>query len=175
MEVMIRPPRTGMEAFELMPEGTLCQLINDTLVMSPAPNIPHANAQSEIYSALYQYVKRNKLGRVYSPVVDVYLNDKNVYQPDIFFISNERMSIIHEKGIIGAPDLVVEILSKGNHRYDLNDKKEVYSTSGVKEYWVVDPQTKWCEGFVLENSKYKSVGESTGSLVIQMFNLPISF
>ncbi len=49
METYIKPPRTGIEAFELMPEGTLCQLINDVLVMSPAPTTPHARAQNKIF------------------------------------------------------------------------------------------------------------------------------
>ena len=172
---MVRPPRTGIEAFGLMPEGTLCQLINDVLIMSPAPNIPHANAQNEIFTALFTYVKEHRLGVVYSPVVDVYLNDKNVYQPDIFFISNTRKDIIEDSGIYGAPDLVIEILSKGNQKYDLSEKKEVYKSSGVKEYWVVDPQTKWCEGFVLENAQFKSVGETTGVLTVRMFDLKITF
>ncbi len=175
METMLRPPRTGMEAFELMPEGTYCQLINDVLIMSPAPNIPHANAQNEIFASLFKYVKENKLGSVFSPVVDVYLNNKNVYQPDIIYVSNAQSFIIEEKGIYGAPELIIEILSKGNQKYDLNEKKTVYGASGVKEYWVVDPQTKWCEGFILEGDQYKSVGQSTGSLTIRMFDLTITF
>ena len=175
MEVMVRPPRTGIEAFGLMPEGTLCQLINDVLIMSPAPNIPHANAQNEIFNALWEYVKKNNLGKVYSPVVDVYLNERNVFQPDIFYVSSERKSIIQEKGIMGAPDLVLEILSKGNQSYDLNEKKTVYCNSGVNEYWVIDPQTKRCEGFVLKNNEYTSVGVTTGQLTIRMFNLHITF
>lgn len=175
METMVRPPRTGMEAFNLMPEGTYCQLINDVLIMSPAPNIPHANLQNVIFNALYEYVKEHNLGKVYSPVVDVYLNERNVFQPDIFYISNERESIIQEKGIMGAPDLVMEILSKGSQSYDLNEKKAVYCNSGVNEYWVLDPKTKRSEGFVLENNQYTSVGVTTGQLTIRMFNLPITF
>jgi Uma2 family endonuclease len=175
MEVMARPPRTGMEAFKLMPEGTLCQLINDKLVMSPAPNIPHANVQNEIFNAIFGHVKINQLGIVYSPVVDVYLNEKNVYQPDILYISNERKGIIKNEGIFGAPDLIIEILSKGTWKIDRVKKKEVYQSAGVKEYWIIDPLTKWCEGFISEDGQFKSVGESTGSLTIKMFDLKITF
>ena len=112
---------------------------------------------------------------LYSPI-DVYLNKENVYQPDIVFVAKENAKIIDwNKGIMGAPDLVIEILSKGNKNYDLNKKKAVYEAAGVKEYWVVNPETKWCEGFVLENGVYKSLGEGNGQLTIQMFNLTISF
>ena len=106
--------------------------------------------------------------------MDVYLNAKNVYQPDIFFIGNGRADIIQERGIYGSPDLIIEVLS-ADRKYDLVIKKEVYELSGVKEYWVVDPQTKWCEGFVLQNSQYVSLGESTGQLTINMVDLTIIF
>ncbi len=163
-----------MEAFELMPEGTFCQLINGVLVMSPAPTTPHARVQGKIFSVLNNYVEERQLGEVFFAPVDVYLNRKNAFQPDILFVSKERGKIIEKKGIYGAPDLVIEILSE-DRLYDLKKKKAVYESSGVKEYWVVDPETKWCEGFVLENGLYKSLGEGNGQLTIQMFSLPISF
>ncbi|MCW3107729.1 MAG: Uma2 family endonuclease [Segetibacter sp.] len=174
METYVKPPRTGMEAFELMPEGTLCQLINDVLVMSPAPTTPHARVQRKIFSVLNNYIEERQLGEVFFAPVDVYLNRKNAYQPAIFFVSGDRKNIIERKGISGAPDLVVEILSE-DRNYDLNKKKVVYEQTGVTEYWVVDPDTKWCEGFILENGAYKSLGEGNGHLTLKMFDLPISF
>ena len=164
-----------MEAFEMMPEGTFCQLINDVIIMSPAPTTPHARVQRKIFSALNNYVEAKKAGELFFAPVDVYLNKKNAFQPDIFYIGNDRKGIIKDKGIIGSPDLIVEILSKGNQKYDLNDKKAVYEQSGVQEYWVVDPETKWCEGFVLVNGIYESLGEGNGRLTIKMFGLSISF
>jgi Uma2 family endonuclease len=174
METFVKPPRTGMEAFELMPGGTFCQLINDVLIMSPAPTTPHARVQRKFFSTLNNYVEKKQVGEVFFAAVDVYLNRKNAYQPDILFVSNERKNIIERNGIFGAPDLVIEILSE-DRNYDLKKKKSVYEQSGVTEYWVVDPETKWCEGFILENGVYKSLGEGNGRLTIQMFNLSISF
>ncbi|MDQ6814184.1 MAG: Uma2 family endonuclease [Bacteroidota bacterium] len=164
-----------MEAFELMPEGTHCQLINDVIVMSPAPTTPHFLTQSKIFSALNNFVEHQQLGTVFFAPVDVYLNKKNAFQPDIFYVPAEKNDIIKERGIEGVPDLIIEVLSKGNEKYDLNEKKGVYESAGVKEYWVVDPKTKWREGFILENGVYKSLGEGSGELRIQMFDLPISF
>ena len=172
---MVRPPRTGMEAFKLMPEGTYCQLINDVLIMSPAPTTQHARIQGKIYSMINNHILQNQIGEVYFAPVDVYFDKKNAFQPDIFYISNERKDIIKENGIYGAPDLVIEILSKGNKKTDLTKKRNVYETSGVKEYWVADPDTKWCKGFILENGVYKSLGEGSGEFTIQMLNLTISF
>lgn len=172
---MVRPPRTGMEAFQIMPEGTFCQLINDVLVMSPAPLISHARVQSHIFSAIAAYLKGQELGQAFFAPVDVYLNKKNAYQPDILYVAKDREDIIKEQGVFGAPDLVIEILSSRTRKNDLGKKKEVYEATGVKEYWIVDPESKWCEGFVLENKKFKSLGESTGELTIKMFKLEINF
>lgn len=176
METYVKPPRTGLEAFEIMPEGTLCQLINDVLIMSPAPTPNHQSASGIIYEEISGFVRTKKLGKVFYSPIDVYLNDKNVFQPDIIYIAKDRLEIIDwKKGIMGAPDLVIEVLSKGNETYDLTEKKTAYEVSGVKEYWVVDPETKWCEGFILENKVYKSVGEGNGQLNIRMFPLSVSF
>ena len=174
MQTMERPPRTGLEAFELLPEGTLCQLINDAIIMSPAPNTPHARLQSKLFSKIYNLVEKKKAGEVFFAPVDVYLNNKNVYQPDIFFIAKENANIIKDRGIFGVPDLVIEVLS-ADKKYDLVTKKAVYEKCGVKEYWVVDPITKWCEGFVLTDGSFVSVGEKTGQLLIKMFDLLITF
>ena len=165
-----------MEAFELMPEGTFCQLINDVLIMSPAPTPNHQSALGIIYEEISKFVRTKKLGKLFFSPIDVYLNDKNVFQPDIVFIPKDRAEIIDwKKGIMSPPDLVIEVLSKGNEKYDLTEKKTMYEVSGVKEYWVVDPETKGCEGFILENGVYKSLGEGSGQLTIQMFSLAISF
>ena len=165
METYIKPPRTGMEAFEMMPEGTYCQLINDTIVMSPAPTTPHARVLSKIFTRFYEAVEQMQAGEVFCAPVDVFLNRKNAYQPDILFIDKNRREIIEKKGINGAPDVVIEILST-DRNYDLKKKKSVYEQSGVQEYWVVDPETKWCEGFILENGTFKSLGEANGQLMI---------
>ncbi|MCY7421955.1 MAG: Uma2 family endonuclease [Chitinophagaceae bacterium] len=142
METMILPLRTGFEAFKLLPEGTLCQLINDAIIMSPASNTPHAIIQSKIFTLFYNYVEKNDLGIAFCAPVDVYLDSRNIYQPDIFFIGKERADIVQERGIYGSPDLIIEILST-DRKYDMVIKKEVYEISAVNEYWVVDPATKW--------------------------------
>lgn len=73
-----------------------------------------------------------------------------MYQPDIIFISNERKNIVGEK-VKGAPDLIVEVLSPSNAFYDLTHKKNIYEDTGVKEFWVVDPDEKSIE--IYENIK----------------------
>ncbi len=174
VENYVKPPRTGLEAFELLPEGTRCQLINDAIIMSPAPNTPHARRQSRIFVKVYDFVEANQLGEVFFAPVDIYINSTNIFQPDIFFIAKDRLEIIKKRGVFGAPDLVIELLSE-DRNYDLVTKKAVYEKAGVKEYWVIDPETKWSEGFELKEGKYTSLGESTGHFTIALLNLANDF
>src|SRR5205085_5651884 len=76
------------------------------------------------------------------------------YQPDILFISKDRLHIIGQQKIEGAPDLVVEILSASTAYYDLKHKKLQYESSGVKEYWIVDPMEETVEIFNNVDGKF---------------------
>lgn len=149
------PPRTMMEVFKSLPEGTPVQLIENTLVMSPSPIVRHQRIHREIFGSLIIFLKQNPLGEVLGAPLDVYLDDKNVFQPDIIFINKDNMGIIQEDGFIyGAPDLVIELLSPSTAKYDFNQKKDVYERSGVKEYWIVDPENKEVMGYSLDEGSY---------------------
>lgn len=131
--------------YEKLPEGSPYQLIGGELVMTPAPTPYHQRISMEIGYALVKFVKARDLGEVLYAPIDVYLFETETYQPDIIFISKERPTIIGEKKIEGAPDLVVEILSPSTAYYDLRHKMRVYEKSGVKEYWIADPIEKTIE------------------------------
>jgi Uma2 family endonuclease len=75
----------------------------------------------------------------------VYLSETETCQPGILFISKDHFGIIGEQKIEGAPDLIVEILSPSTAYYDLKAKMRVYKSSGVREYWVVDPMEQSIE------------------------------
>jgi Uma2 family endonuclease len=123
VETILHPPRTGMEVFRLLPEGTPCQLINDTIVISPAPLLNHQVLYRNIFRAIDRKVVAHKLGETFFSLVDVYLDAKNVYQPDIVFIASNRAGILQENGIYGAPDLVIKILSKDTRSTGVIKKK----------------------------------------------------
>ncbi|MFN7259853.1 MAG: Uma2 family endonuclease [Cyclobacteriaceae bacterium] len=109
-----------MEVFKMLPEGTRCELIEGIIYMSPAPTINHQDAVLSLGSEVLQFAKKKNLGKIFISPVDVYLDShKNAFQPDLVFISNNRLNIIKEDGIYGAPDLVVEILSPGTKSFDL--------------------------------------------------------
>jgi Uma2 family endonuclease len=78
--------------------------------------------------------------------------DKDKYIPDVMVICDRTMDTI--KGVTGAPDLVVEVLSLSTEKYDITIKKQVYELIGVKEYWIVDYRNKSIEVYILKNGKY---------------------
>jgi Uma2 family endonuclease len=150
MESMLHPPRTALELFKMLPEGTRCQLINDHIIMSPSPMWTHQDIVKNILFQIESSLRKNPSGKILSDV-DVYINEKNVYRPDIFFVSNEQIEILGDDGYVhGAPHLVIEVLSRGTSRYDKTEKKEVYGQYGVKEYWLIDLKTKTCTGLTQE-------------------------
>ena len=171
-EVMIQPPRTMMEVFKSLPEGTLVQLIENNLVMSPSPKDRHQETLEEITFQLSAFVRRKKIGKVRFAPYDVYLDEKNAFQPDLVFISNENSYKIQENGLHGAPDLVIEVLSPGTEKYDRKKKKDVYERCGVQEYWIVDPATKEVTGYTLRDGKFAELDMATG--VIQSVLLATS-
>lgn len=106
---------------------------------------------------------------------DVFLSQKNAFQPDIIFISKNNLDGLKESGFYGAPDLVIEILSPATWQFDKEDKKDEYERSGVKEYWMADPRDKTVEGFFLENDKFISLPSSDALMVFKLFDLSLNF
>ena len=95
------------------PDDNRYELIEgELLMMTPSPTPKHQIISGKIEFELRRFVTDNDLGVVLYAPCDVYLDDKNVVQPDIMFISNDRLNIIGEKNIQSAPDLTIEIISK---------------------------------------------------------------
>ena len=151
-----------LEVFTRLPEGTRAELIEDQLFMSPAPTLQHQDILAELFAQLYAVVKTKNLGKVYFAPVDVFLNEQNAFQPDLIFVSKENMKILENDGIHGAPDFIVEIVSAGSRTLDLVKKKNQYEAAGVKEYWVIDPNTKICTGFQWVKGHYQSIAKEKG-------------
>ena len=171
----IHPPKTMMEAFQSLPEGTLAQLINNQIDISPSPSNKHQKISIQISAQLFSYVTENKLGEVRVAPFDVFLNRKNAYQADIIFIANENLPHLKDRGFFGAPDLVIEILSPATWRFDKEDKKDEYERSGVTEYWMVDPADGSTEGFSLEGGEFRPLPTENGRILFKTIDLQITF
>ncbi len=175
MITILRPPKTIYEVWENLPEGTLCQLINNNLVMSPAPLDTHQVVLNNINIELSLFLRRNKIGQVRIAPYDVHFSKQNIFQPDIIFISNKNLDNIEPKGLVGVPDLVIEILSRGTAQKDFVEKKNIYEKYGVKEYYLVDPETTQVTSFVLEGKSFIELPVVEGVINSALLNTKISF
>jgi Uma2 family endonuclease len=175
MNTILHPPKTIYDVWESLPEGTLCQLINNNLIMSPSPLDVHQAVLNDINIALAVYVKKNKLGKVRIAPYDVHFSKSNIFQPDLIFVSNDNLHLIESNGLKGAPDIAIEVLSPGNKHIDLGEKKDVYEQYGVKEYFVVHPDTKLVQSFILKNKKLEEKQTATGSIASDLLQTTITF
>lgn len=171
----LSPPRTILQAYRSLPEGTMAQLIQNQIIMSPAPLDRHQSLSMEISAELFHHVKTRKLGTVRAAPYDVYFDIQNAFQPDILFISKERMHLIDKDGLYGAPDLIIEILSPSTAKYDLEDKNEVYEQYGVKEYWIVDPADSQVTGYTLREGKFVLLMDCVGKIRSELLNWSVEF
>lgn len=174
-DVMMHPPRTMLEVFKSLPEGTRVQLIENNLIMSPSPKDLHQKYLLRLGVQMFRYAEENSLGEVRVAPYDVYLDRTNAYQPDLIFIANENLHKIQENGLHGAPDLVIEVLSPGTAKYDKGKKKTVYERCGVKEYWIVDPATKAVTGYALQEKTFVEITSEPGVIASPLLGTTINF
>ena len=141
-------------------------------LMSPAPNVKHQRLSIYLSSHLFFYFE-NKSCQVFDAPFDVRLYDRNksilankdittVVQPDICVICDKNK--LDEQGCNGAPDWIIEILSKGNSKKEVKTKHALYAESGVKEYWLVFPYEEVIQQFVLcnQNNRYQLANNYAG-------------
>ncbi len=125
--------------------------------MAPAPSTSHQTISLGITGRFLKAFKEEKC-RLFVAPFDVKLpipkgvKDSTVVQPDLLIVCDETK--IDERCCNGAPDLIVEILSKSNQNYDLHTKFDLYEEAGVKEYWIADMQNKSILVYTLKDEKY---------------------
>lgn len=145
--------------------------------MSPAPTSRHQQLSMSISGQLWNHLRSGKC-QVFAAPFDVRLprksnDDKDiltVVQPDISVICNENK--IDSRGCLGAPDIVVEILSPGNNAVELNNKFTIYEEAGVKEYWIVSPQDNTFQTNTLTNGRFVSSPLLTSGKIVTSSVLP---
>src|SRR5438445_9899908 len=139
-----------VEDYRLLPEtGPRYQLIEGDLHMAPAPNRYHQDISYNLVMIIGKYLEKHRIGKVYAAPFDVYLDENNVHQPDVLFVSKKN-NILTPGGAEGAPDFIVEILSPKTAFLDKKSKRRVYARSGVKELWIVDPHLKTNPAYFLQ-------------------------
>ena len=125
--------------------------------MSPAPAISHQSISFNLSGLLFMYF-HNKPCKVFASPFDVVLKNKEgkedtVVQPDLCIVCDPE-KLANGKRCQGAPDLIIEILSPGNSKKEIRNKYELYQEAGVREYWVIRPEEKELDIYLLREGRY---------------------
>lgn len=155
------PPLTYEDYLTIPNDGKRHEIIDGVEFMSPSPSTPHQRTTQRLHLALAPHVNDRSLGEVFIAPYDVLLSESNIVQPDLLFVSIEQSSIITDHGIEGVPDLVAEVISEGNRRYDEVRKRNLYAQHGVAEYWVLDPALETVKVYRNPEGGYDRVAELT--------------
>lgn len=164
-----------------LPDDGFCyEIIDGELFVSPSPSIEHQNAVSALLTEMRYYARSKNLGLVLTAPIGVQLPEHAVIvQPDVLFIGRERLDIVGDDLIVGAPDLVVEVLSPSNWVFDRTRKQKAYEQAGVREYWIVDYRARTVDVLVLEGHEYVQrgqyrQGDAAPSEALPGFTIPVA-
>ena len=172
--------KASIEEFWALPESVLpVEYINGEIIMAPSPIVAHQTVLGNIYFILRAFVEEKKTGRVYSSPLDVELPTGDVVQPDVFFLDNEEAAAAAPaKHVQCVPSFVIEILSPGSVKHDAITKRNLYESTGVREYWIVDPETKTVSQMVMHEGHYAltevGAAETIRGAVLEGFEASVS-
>lgn len=135
------------------PDGKRYELVAGEVHVTPAPSPSHQRLVQRFLRILEDYF-RSPVEVLVSPI-DVILTPHDVVQPDLVVVADPAQ--VSDRGIEGAPLLIVEVLSPGTAQYDRTTKAQRYATLGVPNYWLVDPASRQVECYRLAGGAYQSV------------------
>lgn len=161
--------------YAALDDGNRYELVDGQLeLMTPAPTVTHQMVSYEMQKMIARNCEESYL--ILHAPVDVILSKHEVRQPDIVVIARKWLEIVTKRGVEGAPNLVIEILSPSTLKRDKIDKLKTYATYQINEYWIVEPEQGILEQYVLQSDRYDLVNVYHGSdLVTSPYLSCISF
>jgi Uma2 family endonuclease len=168
-----RPRPLTAEDYALLPsDGRRWELLEGDFFVSPAPTSNHQFVVGALYVQLVAQLARKRLARVLVSPLDVFLDEINVVQPDLLVVSEDRKKLIARRGVVGAPDLVVEVISPSKPAQDLVLKRHLYERFGIAEYWIVDPDLSSILRLNLREGRYAETEQVAGRGTIHSERFP---
>lgn len=151
-----------LEKLDALPDdGKKREIIDGDLFVSPSPQFGHQRASNDLSFILTMHCKNNHLGQIFVAPFDYICADDTVVQPDIMWLPNDHPQITDVEGRLRhTPGLVVEILSPGNTKMELERKFELYQREGVAHYWIADPKQRTIRAWSLIDGVYKEDPDS---------------
>jgi Uma2 family endonuclease len=144
--------------WETPDDGNRYEVIDGKLFVTPPPTWGHQFGLGNLYGIVWSFVHPRQLGFIVFAPTGVVLDPETGVEPDLLYISKQRSEIIVERGVEGAPDLVVESLSPSTQRRDRGIKMRKYAESGVPHYWILDSRPRTLEAYRLKDDGYELIG-----------------
>ncbi len=172
-------PIFSYEHLAQMPDdGKRYEILEGELVVSPSPKTKHQRAVLNLAATL-RTAEQAGYGQVYIAPLDVVFDPYNVTEPDVLFVGSDQLRIVTEDNVQGAPDLVVEVLSKGTRERDFGAKLRLYARYGVSYYWIVDTDAETVQPYVLEGHGYRqepllSAGQSLSCPLFPQLSIDVA-
>lgn len=155
--------------------GYRIEVLEGDLIKEPSPNVLHQLVSGRLQRILYDYFNEiDPEGTVFYAPLDVTLNEINVVQPDLFYLTGDQKGLIAETHIQGPPLLIVEILSPYNKDKDRIRKFEIYQRARVQHYWIIDPDEQSLECFFLKDQTYALIASGVRKDTVFHPNFPDS-
>jgi Uma2 family endonuclease len=145
------------------------EIVDGRHFVNPAPSPYHQLVSGHLHYELMRLVAKAGLGQVFAAPIDVHLAPGTVVQPDLVVLRTRTRRIVGDKKLTGVPDLLVEILSPSNRRYDQRTKRDRYERAGVREFWLGDPDARTIEQLVLRSGGYRAPIVATASITLRVF------
>lgn len=136
-------------------DRSLYELIEEKLVGRKAYSPRHQSVTGSLSTAIHAFASENRSGEVLPGPLDVILDDHTGLQPDLVYLGLSKTHFITQNNIMGAPTLVVEVISPSSIYRDRVTKKALYECFGIQEYWLVDPADNFIEIYALTDGQYR--------------------
>jgi Uma2 family endonuclease len=153
--------------YDRLPDQPRHELLLGRLVVAPSPDVRHQT----VVAILWLHLRANAgsaHGRAFLAPLDVILAEHSVVQPDVFYVTTERQAIMTYGRAMGAPDLVIEVLSPGTAVRDRGEKLSLYVQAGIHEYWIVDPEKRSFEFLVNVGGQFQAAAPTAGEYRSQL-------
>ena len=134
--------RLTYDDFLLFPDdGRRHEIIDGEHYVTPSPNLRHQRLVGRLFLSIGNYLAAHPgAGQLFLAPLDVVLSYHDVVEPDLLFVAGDQSAIMTEENIQGPPALVIEVISKSTRKKDAQTKRRLFERTGVREYWLVDPE-----------------------------------
>ncbi|HEX8316417.1 MAG TPA: Uma2 family endonuclease [Flavisolibacter sp.] len=165
METVISNTKVSVREFREMlfdnDDDNYYEIIDGEMIRKSAPTPMHQRISRKVMVIIDRFISEKKTGEIFQSPIDVYLDEYNKPQPDLVFVSESKKAIITNDGIVGVPDLIIEIISPTSIIRDRIEKKALYEKMSVPEFWLIDPQYAAIEIYTLQNNRYELLSAAT--------------